>query len=212
MMSVRQEGGRANQKRRTRQAVLAAATALVRQGQMPSVGEAAEAAAVSRATAYRYFPSQDQLLVEVGLEAFLPDVQAVLAAPDVSSDSHARLDALVRAVQAMVVTNERTFRTMLRLSLESQQSDPSHKRSQLVVHRGGRRIGWLEEALAPIQGELGEDRFRRLLAALALFLGIETQVVLRDVCGLEISEAEDVACWAAKTLLAAALAEASGII
>ena len=50
---------RANQKERTRAALVDAAKALVRAGAPPTVAEAAERARVSRATAYRYFPTQD---------------------------------------------------------------------------------------------------------------------------------------------------------
>ncbi len=54
--------GRDKQKRRTRAAILTAVRELIRQGQIPSVADAADAADVSRRTAYRYFPTQEQLL------------------------------------------------------------------------------------------------------------------------------------------------------
>jgi AcrR family transcriptional regulator len=41
----------------------------LRNGQQPTVTDAAEAAGISRATAYRYFPSQEMLWVEVALFA-----------------------------------------------------------------------------------------------------------------------------------------------
>ncbi|MDF2702710.1 MAG: hypothetical protein K0S10_1656, partial [Rubrobacteraceae bacterium] len=41
----------------------------------------------------------------------------------------------------------------------------------------------------------------RLVAAMCLCVGIESLVVLRDVCGLEAGEAEEVARWAAFALL-----------
>ena len=37
---------------------------LLREGKIPSVADAAEAARVSRATAYRYFPTQSALIQE----------------------------------------------------------------------------------------------------------------------------------------------------
>jgi hypothetical protein len=42
---------------------------------------------------------------------------------------------------------------------------------------------------------------------MCLCVGIESVVVLRDVCGLEAKEAEEVARWAAFTLLKASLGE-----
>ena len=47
---------------RTRRLMLETASRLMQSGVTPSVTEAAEAAGVSRATAYRYFPSQAALV------------------------------------------------------------------------------------------------------------------------------------------------------
>ena len=63
-MSIAYEaGGRTAQKQRTRTALIDAARALVAGGTTPTVEDAAAAASISRATAYRYFPSQWALLV-----------------------------------------------------------------------------------------------------------------------------------------------------
>jgi AcrR family transcriptional regulator len=53
------ETGRVNQKRRTRAAIVESAKELLQQGTTPTVAQAAEAALVSRTTAYRYFPTQE---------------------------------------------------------------------------------------------------------------------------------------------------------
>ncbi|MBV9485355.1 MAG: hypothetical protein JO246_04800, partial [Frankiaceae bacterium] len=62
MSTLYEETGRTNQKRRTREALVAAARDIVASGRTPSVEEAARAAAISRTTAYRYFPTQHALL------------------------------------------------------------------------------------------------------------------------------------------------------
>src|SRR3954467_8410969 len=61
--------GRVSQKNRTRAALVAAAREMVEAGNQPTVSDAAEAAGISRATAYRYFPAQELLLAEVALFA-----------------------------------------------------------------------------------------------------------------------------------------------
>src|SRR5690606_29064360 len=57
---------------RTRRLMLETAISLMQEGQTPSVTEVAEAAGVSRATAYRYFPSQADLVHAVVDEALGP--------------------------------------------------------------------------------------------------------------------------------------------
>src|SRR5690242_20152399 len=73
--------GRVNQKRRTRDAIVAAAQAIVDRGESPTVAQAAEAAAVSRTTAYRYFPTQESLLLELSVTISVADVEEALVAP-----------------------------------------------------------------------------------------------------------------------------------
>src|SRR3954462_15766887 len=142
-MSIPYElNGRVHQKRRTRDALVAAARELVATGQTPTVEGAAEAAAISRTTAYRSFPNQRELLAaahpETGVTSLLPD--------DPPDDVTARLDLVIDAFTRSTVENEAPQRTMLRLSLEADATE----RSQLPL-RQGRGIGWIEEALVPLR-------------------------------------------------------------
>jgi hypothetical protein len=52
-----------------------------------------------------------------------------------------------------------------------------------------------------------EEGFERLVAAVRLCFGIQSPVVLRDACGLEAREAEELAEWAAFTVLRTSLGE-----
>ena len=208
MTEAWQHEGRINQKRRTRAAILAAAVELVEQGQSPTVAEVADSALVSRATAYRYFPTQEYLLFEAALESTRSDIDRELEENTLPEDPEARLEILIGALQKRIIDKEAAFRTMLRLSLEqppeAEQYDDESAPSRL---RGGGRVRWIEKVLAPVQGRLEEPDFRRLVAALSVCMGIESLVVLRDVCALESSEAEEVLRWAARTLLRSSLAE-----
>ena len=58
-----------------------------------------------------------------------------------------------------------------------------------------------DSGLAPTQSA-------RLVHALSLTFGIEAMIVLKDICGLDDKEAEDVAIWAASALLQAARRDA----
>ena len=207
-----QQQGRINQKRRTRAAILAAAVELLEGGHRPTVAEVADAALVSRATAYRYFPTQEYLLFEAALESTRSDIDRQLEENALPEDAEARLEMLIDALQKRIVEKEAAFRTMLRLSLEQSPEEEEEEEhydgeSRPSRLRGGGRVRWIEKALAPIDGRLEEPDFRRLVAALSLCMGIEALIVLRDVCALDSSEAEEVLRWAARVLLRSSLAE-----
>jgi AcrR family transcriptional regulator len=210
MSEAWQQEGRINQKRRTRAAILAAAMELLNEGKRPTVTEVADAALVSRATAYRYFPTQEYLLFEAALESTRSDIDRELDENPLPEDAEARLEMLIDALQRRITDKEAAFRTMLRLSLEQSPEEQQYG-GELGAPparlRGAGRVRWIEKALAPVEGRLEEPDFRRLVAALSLCMGIEALVVLRDVCALEPSEAEEVLRWTARTLLRSSLAE-----
>lgn len=193
------ERGRTQQKLRTRKALIAAARELITQGASPTVEDAAAASSISRTTAYRYFRNQAELLAaahpEIHMRSFLPT--------DAPSDPVARLDAVVRAITRLVVETEPQQRTMLRLSLE-----PTSTREPLLL-RQGRAIGWIEEALAPLQGRLSKTQLRRLVLAVRAAVGIEAFVWLTDVARLSPDEATRNMRWSARALFRSALAETS---
>ncbi len=201
-MSIPYElSGRIDQKRRTREALIAAARGLVASGQTPTVEGVAEAASISRTTAYRYFPNQRALLVaahpETGLASLLPD--------DAPADVASRLDLVVEAFTRSNVENEAQQRTMLRLSLEA---DPV-QRSQLPL-RQGRAIKWIEEALAPLRRDMSEDELHRLSLAIRSATGIEAFVWLIDVAGMSRHDATELMRWSANALLRSAVADRPG--
>ena len=194
--------GRVNQKRRTWAAIVAAAAEQLRRGTVPTVAEVADAAQVSRATAYRYFPTQDLLLAAAGVDLVAKEETArVLEQAAGPADPEARVDAVVRADHAMTLAHEAAFRTYLSASLAPRgQDDPA-----AVPRRPGNRLRWFAEALAPISEQLEPPAFWRLVHALSLCVGIESIIVTQDICALDPAEAEDVKRWAARTLLRAAV-------
>jgi AcrR family transcriptional regulator len=197
-------GGRANQRRRTRETLLAAAGALLAQGRSPTVPEVADAAGVSRATAYRYFPSQASLLASAAAQASAAGrIDAELAEIRGLPDAESRAAALIESVRRLVADNETAFRALLRASL-----DPAGEPDGPIPRRRGTRVRWIEAAIGPPDARLPPNERRRLVAALSLLGGIETSIVLQDVCGLDQEEADAVAAWAARALVRQALGRA----
>jgi AcrR family transcriptional regulator len=197
-MSISYEStGRTRQKARTRGAVLDAARELLAAGRTPTIEEAAAAAGVSRATAYRYFPNQRALLV-----AAHPEIEATeLLGDDAPDDPHERLDRTIAELIRLTIDTEPELRTMLRLSLEPGPGEE-------LLLRQGRAIGWIEKALGPLQGRLRPSVLRRLVLAIRSACGIEALVWLTDVAGLSRRQASELMRWSALALLRTALAEA----
>ena len=195
---------RANQKARTREALVAAAKDLAHAGAAPTVAEAAEHARVSRATAYRYFPTQESLLVEVSdLTPMVAPVEDMLAKLD-DDDVEDRLAKLIDTFHPIVVAEEVPLRTALRVYLDTWLEARSRGETAPRV-REGRRMRWLDVALEPARRQLPKAEWRRLRAALALTLSIDALVVMKDVAQLDDEEALSVLRWAALTLLRASL-------
>jgi len=184
-------GMRHRQKNRTRKVLLDAAAELMRQGREPTVAEIAEVAEVSRATAYRYFPTQESLLVEMRM--FAPEGPLEMFDRIVleSSDPVERVGILAREVAEWALQNETALRTLLRLSL-----DPA-----TGVRRPGHRIRWIAEALQPLQGKVDGATLDRLSSALTMLLGIDPIIPLRDFAELPPTKATEVIEWAARALV-----------
>lgn len=196
---------RANQKARTRQALLRAATELVRQGHPPSIPDAAELALVSTATAYRYFPTAQALWEEATFDAVSTwSVDAVEAAGD---DVGARLEAAITTLGWQMLDDEYPFRLRVQISLERWFEQASLPQDERVTVREGRRVPWNDAVVAPLRGRLPEEQIERIRTALSLVWGPESVIVLRDVCRLDVAESKEAMLRAAKWLLAGALAE-----
>lgn len=195
---------RQNQRYRTRKDLIAAAARLMRDGRKPSLEEIAEAALVSRATAYRYFPNVEALLVEASFDLAVPDGETLFA-DDPSVDPEERVDKAEAAMHRMVIENEAALRLMLATSLVRAAEGSA---DEAVPLRQNRRTPLIEAALAPARGRFTRNSYARLCAALAMIFGPESMVVLRDVLRLDDETAREVKGWAARALVRAALDEA----
>jgi AcrR family transcriptional regulator len=193
--------GRTQQKARTRNALVEATRAFLAEGVTPTVEEAADAAGISRTTAYRYFPNQRALIAatfpQVAAESLLPD-----PAPE---DPAARLRSVLEAMTTLVLEHEPELRAQLRLSLERGRGEQRD-----LPFRTGRGAVWIEEALRPLVGRMPAERLRRLVLAIRSAVGVEALVWLTDIAGLSREDAVEVMRWSGSALLRAALAEETG--
>jgi AcrR family transcriptional regulator len=186
---------RERQTRRTRKALVDAADELFAEGIVPTVAAVAERADVARATAYRYFPSQEALLLET---SFLGDSEPLRALPELArtvEDPGERVSQAVRTGAEWTLEREARLRAILRASL-----DPASP-----ARRPARRRAYIAAQLEP--EAIPPDRRARLAGALTLLFGIDPIVSLADNSDLEREQIPEVLAWAAEQLVHAALAE-----
>lgn len=179
------------------------AVALVSRGRIPSVAEVAMAAEVSRATAYRYFPSRSKLVSAVIAEALAPVRRAV---PQQGAPKR-RLHELLNRTYSRFSNYEPHLRAALQLALEHQSLEAVGLLEEEPFRRG-QREEILRITLAPLRTQLPPRQWQRLIRALSVIYGIEAMVVLKDICGASDRDTEAVVRWMMDALVDAALREA----
>lgn len=184
--------------------LLDTAMGLIREaGHIPSVAEVAVRSRVSRATAYRYFPSRSALVTAV-IESSLGPVRSLSS--DLP-DGRARVHELFEETFPRFKEFEPQLRAAAQLSLEQWALERAGLLEE-EPYRRGHRIRILEHALAPFAPQLEPSVLKRLHHALSVVYGIEPFVILKDIWGLPDREVERVALWMADALIDAALREA----
>lgn len=193
--------GRPNQRRRTRKDLLDAASRLMKQGRKPSLEEIAAEALVSRATAYRYFPNVEALLVEASFDIATPQA-AELFRDDAAADPVSRVQRVDAAFHDMILANEASLRMMLVHSLGHAVREA---KDGTVPVRQNRRTPLIEAALEPTRNQFKPGTVETLSKALALIIGTEGMIVIKDVLQLGDADARKVKRWAIRALVEAAM-------
>ena len=172
-------------------------------GHIPSVAETAVRSKVSRATAYRYFPSRSALITAV-IDSSLGPVRT--HASDLP-DARERLHELFKNTFPRFKEFEPQLRAAAQLALEQW----AQERAGLLEeepYRRGHRVRILEHALEPLAPDLPKAVYDRLHRALSVVYGIEPYVILKDIWGVSDREVERTALWMADAMVDAAMREA----
>ena len=190
-------------KERTHRLLREAARKLLRTGGPLTVPAVAELAGVSRATAYRYFPSNDSVVLHATMSlADNPLEDTDWASPVATSPRElgARAAELVRATAAWAFDHETELRTMLRLSLGPEWGQVYSRRR--LTNRGR----WIEALLEGLPSDVPPAARDRLAAALVPLFGADAVVWTTDMAGLPRDQAVELLAWMAQVLVAATLA------
>ncbi|MEY9964747.1 AcrR family transcriptional regulator [Streptacidiphilus sp. MAP12-16] len=197
-MTPQSTTGRANQKLRTRNAIVQAAAELIRTGGEVTMLEVAKAALVSEATAYRYFPDLASLL-QVALAGQMPTPAEALEAVADSRDPVERIAAATAHLMRTVLAFQGATRAMIAATIT---------RPANAAARPGLRFGLIDHALAPLDDTLGASdpaALAQLKRDLGVVVSAEALFCLTDLYQLDPEDAIASAVHTATTLTRAAL-------
>jgi AcrR family transcriptional regulator len=196
-MSTELLTGRANQKRRTRTAIVGAARDLIGTGGEVTMAAVAQSALVSEATAYRYFPDLPSLLREALASAW-PSPAEAMAPVARSADPADRVGYAAEFLLRGVLRNQGAVRAMISATIT---------RPEAALARPGIRFGLIDYALAPLDdpyAPVSHETLAQLKRDLAIVVSAEALFILTDLCGLPPDDAIASAVRTARTLTTAA--------
>ncbi len=173
-----EDGGRVNQKRRTRTAIVAACQELIQAGAEVNMPAVARAALVSEPTAYRYFPDLASLLEEA-LAGIEPDPAAALAAGADPGDPVERVAYAAELLAKLVIERQGAIRALMSVSIA---------RGTARAVRPGYRFALIDQALAPLSGHktsIDAATLEQLRRDLAVVISAEAVLTLTDLYGLD---------------------------
>jgi AcrR family transcriptional regulator len=186
-----------------------AARELLRTGGPLTVQAAADLAGVSRATAYRYFPNNDSVLVHATMPLVdsassplqppaldPPDDQAPRGLPGQASD-------LVRRMGEWAFDHEHELRTFMRLSLGPPGADRPDRGAST------NRDAWIATLLEGLPDHVPEQARDRLSIALTPLFGADAVIWSTDIARVDRGTALDVMAWMAAALVQATLDESA---
>jgi AcrR family transcriptional regulator len=190
-------------KERTLRLLREAARELLRTGRPLTVPAAAELAGVSRATAYRYFPNNDAVVLNAAMSLAddpLDDSDWAPSPGTSPGEVSARAAELVRATAAWAFEHETELRMMLRLSLDPEREQENPRRG--LTNRGR----WIAALLEGLPSDVPQPARERLANSLIPLFGSDAIVWTTDMAELPREQATDLLAWMAQVLVKATLA------
>lgn len=187
---------------RTRRLLIDTDTAMsmYERGAFPSITEVASAAQLSRATAYRYFPTQSALVSAMVDESLGP----ILAWQPTQPDARQRIAELLSFAYPRMLQHEGVLRAALHLSLQqwadARNSDSNNSSNEEKLIRGNRKR-LLKLAVEPLEETLAPEALQRVIHAFSLIYGSEVFMVLKDIWHLDEAGIQDVTQWMGKAIL-----------
>ncbi len=194
-------------RRRTFNLLINTALTLFEQGAIPSVSELAADAGVSRATAYRYFPTQSDLISATVNASLGP----ILTWRSDSPETHTRMEQLLAFAYPQMFKHEGALRAALYVSLQQWAQDRSASaKSQVNDEKKlirGHRKAILANVVEPLKSHVDKDTLDKVIRAFSLVYGSEVFLVMKDIWKMDDSGVIGITQWMAKAIINQALSD-----
>ena len=171
---TRSVGERANQKARTRQALMRAARKLVEEGQELTIARVAERAGVAEATAYRYYSSPRRLLRDA-LAIDWTELDDILATLGTIGDVAERADLAAQEMARFVLAREVSVRQLF----ASTEQEPRNEQDPYGLPKASFRRRLVAVVLADTEALLDAE-LREMELALLVVISPHAVLILRD--------------------------------
>ncbi|AXG41555.1 TetR family transcriptional regulator [Photorhabdus laumondii subsp. laumondii] len=184
-------------RKKTYTLLINAALALFEQRAIPSVSELAMHAGVSRATAYRYFPTQSDLIDAIVGASLGP----ILTWKPASEKTEERITELLDFAYPRMFQYEGALRAALLVSLQQwAQGCLSEGKQEKKLVRGHRK-DILAMVVEPLKGHFPPDILENVIRSFSLIYGSEVFLVMKDIWQMDNAEIIEITKWMAKAII-----------
>lgn len=183
-------------RKRTFEHLLHTAVSILDEGHELTITELADKSGISRATAYRYFPTQSDLISAVVDHSLQP----ILHWQSDEQDVGQKMNDFLSFAFAQMIKHEGAIRAAMRLSLQQWVTDRSASSSNSEKFVRGNHKEVLSNLLQPLQSQLNEELNNKLIYTLSIIFGSQI-TVLKDVWNLDDSYIVSLSQWIIKAVI-----------
>lgn len=166
-------------------------------GNTLTITELAEKSNLSRATAYRYFPTQSELVSAIVERSLGP----ILQWHSDQQDPEKKICDFLAFAFPQMLKHEGALRAALQVSLQQWAEERfTQKKNKDKLIRGNRKE-ILNNILLPLKNELPEGLYCTVIYAISIIYGSEIFVVLKDIWHLDDEKITSLSQWMAKAII-----------
>ncbi|NHB92664.1 TetR/AcrR family transcriptional regulator [Photorhabdus cinerea] len=184
-------------RKKTYTLLINAALELFEQRAIPSVSELAIYTGVSRATAYRYFPTQSDLIDAIVSASLGP----ILTWKPSSENTEERIIELLDFAYPRMFQHEGALRAALLVSLQQWAQGRSSEDKQEKKLVRGHRKEILSMVVEPLKGHFPPDTLENVIRSFSLIYGSEVFLVMKDIWHMDDAKVIEITKWMAKAII-----------